>query len=112
MWSNLQPKSAHSFRIARWKWEFVIAEHACLKYSGWVGRSSAAKSLDEKAVELAVIARIRHAETNYDTLLASGCERSEARVKVSGVVVGVLAQWKGEVKKMNAFSLGINGGDL
>ena len=43
--------------------EFVIAEHACLKHSGWVGRSSAAKSLDEKAVELAVIAHIRHAET-------------------------------------------------
>ena len=50
--------------------EVVIAEHACQKYSGRVGRSSAAKSLDEIAVELAVVAHIRHAETNYDSLLA------------------------------------------
>jgi hypothetical protein len=44
--------------------ELVIAEHACLKYSGRVGRSAAAKSLDESAVRLAVIAHIRHAETD------------------------------------------------
>ena len=50
--------------------EVVIAEHACQKYSGQVGRSSAAKSPDEIAVELAVVAHIRHAETNYDSLLA------------------------------------------
>src|SRR3972149_2295225 len=59
--------------------EAVIAEHACLKYSGRVGRSAVAKSLDETAIRLAVIAHIRHVETEYDTLLASGYERREAR---------------------------------
>src|SRR5262249_15681532 len=32
--------------------EREIAEHACLKYSGRVGRSTSAKELDEKAVRL------------------------------------------------------------
>jgi len=73
--------------------EAVIAEHACLKYSGRVGRSAAGKSLDETAIRLAVIAHIRHMETEYDTLLASGCERQEARAQVEGVVAQVLAQW-------------------
>lgn len=41
----------------------AIAEHACLKYSGRVGRSAAAKELAPEAVRLAVIARIRHAHT-------------------------------------------------
>jgi hypothetical protein len=50
--------------------------------------------LVEKAVRLAVIAHIRHTETNYDGLLASGHDRWEARVQVEGVVARVLAQWK------------------
>ena len=45
--------------------ETLIAEHACRKYSGRVGRSSAAKDLEEQAVRLAVAAHVRHAETNY-----------------------------------------------
>jgi hypothetical protein len=49
--------------------EQVIAEHACQKYSGRVGRSAGAKSLDEEFGRLAVIAHIRHAETNYDEFL-------------------------------------------
>ena len=40
-----------------------IAEHACLKYSGRVGRSAAAKSFDVSAVRLAVVAHVRHTET-------------------------------------------------
>lgn len=74
--------------------ETVIAEHACLKYSGRVGRSAAAKSLDETAVRLAVIAHIRHAETEYDTLLSSGYERWGARDQVDETVARVLAQWR------------------
>jgi hypothetical protein len=72
----------------------IIAEHACLKYSGRVGRSAAGKSLDEKVVRLAVIAHIRHAETDYDTLLARGNERGEARAQVEGGIARVLAQWE------------------
>jgi hypothetical protein len=40
--------------------EQVIAEHACQKYSGRVGRTADAKALDEKTIRLAVIAHIRH----------------------------------------------------
>ena len=58
--------------------ERAIAEHACLRYSGRIGRSAEAKQLDEKAVRLAVIAHVRYAETRYDTFLAEGYERSQA----------------------------------
>jgi len=74
--------------------ERVVAEHACLKYSDRVGRSAAAKSLDEKAIRSAVIAHIRHAETRYDDLLAQGHERWEARAEVKGEVARVLREWE------------------
>lgn len=74
--------------------EQTIAEHACLKYSGRVGRSTAAKSLDANAVQLAVIAHIRHNETEYDSLLTSGYDRYEARMEVADAVTRVLTQWK------------------
>lgn len=75
--------------------EIAIAEHACLKYSGRVGRSGAAKSFDKSAVRLAVIAHIRHAETKYDTLLARGFERLEARAQVEEAIDRVLSRWQG-----------------
>jgi hypothetical protein len=75
--------------------ETVIAEHACQKYSGRVGRSAAAKNLDEKAVRLAVRAHIRHTETYYDLLLAQGHDRWEARAAVEAIVERVSADWEG-----------------
>jgi hypothetical protein len=74
--------------------EVVIAEHACLRYSGRIGRSAAAKSLDEDAVRLAVISHIRHTETPYDELLARGHERWEAREQVEEAVDRVLSAWE------------------
>ncbi len=74
--------------------ELRIAEHACLKYSGRVGRSASAKRLDEESVRLAVRAHIRHAETKYDKLLAGGNERSEARASVGTVVDFVVDLWE------------------
>ena len=74
--------------------EKKIAEHACLKYSGRIGRSAAAKSLDEEAVRLAVIAHIRHAETNYDELLAMDYERRKARDQVNAEVGDILTKWE------------------
>jgi hypothetical protein len=71
----------------------AIAEHACQKYSGRIGRSSAAKVLDVAAVELAVRAHIRHAHTRYDELLARGIFRSEARTLVADEVAKRLEQW-------------------
>ncbi len=76
--------------------EMAIAEHACLKYSGRVGRSAAAKDLDEGAVRLAVIAHVRHAETPYDELLMSGFDRRDARAEVEGVVAQVLLKWESQ----------------
>ena len=73
--------------------ENKIAEHACLKYSGRVGRSEAAKDLEPEAIRLAVIAHIRHAETSYDQLLADGYDRQDARVLVAGDIDQVLERW-------------------
>jgi len=74
--------------------ELLIAEHACQKYSGRVGRSAAAKELNEEAVRLAVIAHVRHAETAYDRLLAEGWDRQDARTEVDDQVQAVLATWE------------------
>jgi hypothetical protein len=74
--------------------EKQIAEHACLKYSGRIGRAEAAKRLDEEAVCLAVTAHVRHTETRYDHLLASGYERWDARGEVKHEVEEVLAKWR------------------
>ncbi len=76
--------------------EMAIAEHACLKYSGRVGRSAAAKSLDVDAVRLAVIAHIRHQETPYDEILARGYDRFDARTAVENRVAQILDRWEGE----------------
>ena len=74
--------------------DLAIAQHACLKYSGRVGRSAAAKALDEQAVLLAVAAHVRHALSGYDALLAAGNERCEARRQVKPRVDELLAGWR------------------
>ncbi|MCX7011896.1 MAG: DUF2293 domain-containing protein [Candidatus Sumerlaeota bacterium] len=74
--------------------EQTIAEHACRKYSGRVGRGASAKELDEDAVRLAVAAHVRHAETNYDELLLRNVPRREARAEVRGKVGDVLKNWQ------------------
>ena len=76
--------------------DLEIAEHACRKYSGRVGRTAGAKALDEKAILLAVIAYIRHAETNYEEFLAQGWDRWLARDEVADKVDQVLERWQGE----------------
>lgn len=73
--------------------EAIIAEHACLKYSGRIGRTASAKDLEEKPVLLAVIAHIRHVETSYDRLLAMGYDRLDARSRVQGKVEEIMLTW-------------------
>jgi hypothetical protein len=58
-----------------------------------VGRSAAAKALTESAVGLAVVAHIRHEETDYDMLLARGTPRFEARHHVREAVERVVTEW-------------------
>jgi len=72
----------------------AIAEHACRKYSGRVGRSAAAKQFEVDALELAVKAHIRHRETPYDQLLAQGVDRGDARAAVRRIVEDVVERWK------------------
>ena len=80
--------------------EREIAEHACRKYSGRVGRTAAAKVLSPEAIRLAVIAHIRHAHTNYDELLAQYADRDTARQRIRGQVSAILDAWqKGGTQK-------------
>ena len=76
--------------------EIKIAEHACVKYSGRVGRSAAAKSFEPDAVFLAVQAHVRHAYTDYDELLFKYDNRQLARKRVREKIEAILAEWRGE----------------
>jgi hypothetical protein len=71
----------------------AIAQHACRKHSGRVGRSAAAKALDTEAIELAVRAHVRHVHTQYDSLLAKGRERAAARSEVAADVAKTMDSW-------------------
>lgn len=77
--------------------DLEIAEHACQKYSGRIGRSAAAKALSPEAVDLAVRAHVRHRWTAYDEHLMRGSDRDEARAAVLGQVDDVLLRWRAEV---------------
>ncbi|MET9027855.1 DUF2293 domain-containing protein [Nocardia sp. NPDC004168] len=72
-----------------------IAEHAAARGSGRVGRTAAAKLLSAEALTLAVIASIRHRDTDYDHLLMTGISRSEARARIRPTVDRVLESWRG-----------------
>ncbi|MET7327323.1 DUF2293 domain-containing protein [Nonomuraea sp. NPDC005650] len=72
-----------------------IAEHAAQRGSGRVGRTAAAKALDENAITLAVIASIRHLDTDYDRLLMSGVPRMEARERIRGGIERKLEEFRG-----------------
>ena len=71
-----------------------IAEHTGLRSSGRVGRSAAGRKLDDTAVELAVIAPIRHTHTKYDELLMNGVPRLDARAQVRDSIDYVLQDWR------------------
>ena len=73
----------------------AIARHASLRGSGRVGRSAAGRALDEEAITLAVVASVRHEDTDYDSLLMSGIGREDARDRIRPAVDRVLAVWRG-----------------
>jgi len=72
----------------------AIAAHACLKYSGRIGRSAAARQFDPEAITRAVTAHVRHRHSQYDKLLALGSDREDARHAVRAAVEAVLERWK------------------
>jgi hypothetical protein len=69
----------------------AIARRAGERSSGRVARSAAGKGLDERAVTLAMVASIRHLDTDYDDLLMSGIPREEARERIRAAIDSVLA---------------------
>lgn len=71
----------------------AIAAHAAVRGSGRVGRSAAARVLDARAITLAVVASVRHEDTDYDRLLMSGVPRAEARERIRDAIDRVLAAW-------------------
>tara|TARA_R110002050_G_scaffold20348_1_gene57664 strand:- start:52975 stop:53643 length:669 start_codon:yes stop_codon:yes gene_type:complete len=74
--------------------EVEIAEHACEKYSGRVGRTANAKQFDEEMIDRAVEAHIRHAETNYDNQFNKGKTKRAIREDVKQDINLVLRKWK------------------
>jgi hypothetical protein len=71
-----------------------IARHAAARGTGRVGRSAAGRALEERALELAVAASVRHRDTPYDDLLMSGMNRSEAREQVRSDVARTMDSWR------------------
>jgi hypothetical protein len=71
-----------------------MAQHACQKHSGRVGRIQAAKAFETWTVDLAVQAHVRHTHTDYDQLLASGWIRETAREGVHDRMEHMLAKWR------------------
>lgn len=72
----------------------AIARHAALRGSGRVGRTAAARDLDETAITLAVVASVRHLDTDYDELLMAGVARDDARDRIRDGIDRVLDGWR------------------
>jgi hypothetical protein len=72
----------------------LIARHAGARGSGRVGRSAAGRALDPGAVDLMVVASVRHEDTDYDQLLMSGVTRQDARQQVRASVQSTLQTWQ------------------
>lgn len=76
--------------------EVEIAQHACEKYSGRVGRTADAKQFDAKMIDLAVEAHIRHAETDYDSQFGKGKAKKQIRSEVRYDINHVLRKWSAQ----------------
>ena len=74
--------------------EIEIAQHACLKHSGRVGRTANAKQFDPKMIDLAVEAHIRHTETNYDKQFGKGIRKKEIRSNLKYDILKIMGSWK------------------
>jgi len=79
----------------------AIALHAAARGSGRVGRSAAGRALDRDAVCLAVVASVRHVDTDYDALLMSGVDRESARAQVDTRVDDIVTAWRDGVAMLD-----------
>ena len=71
-----------------------IAAHACEKHSGRVGRTAAAKDLDDEMVRLAVIAHVRHLHTAYDKTIDRTRDKRGSRAAIRPDLQAVLSAWQ------------------
>ncbi len=71
-------------------------QNSCLKKALWGHEVSEGRDLGNHALELAVIAWVRHRKTQYDELLGNGIERFEAREMVKDKIKEVLDRWTDE----------------
>ena len=72
----------------------TIAEHTAARGSGRVGRTEAGRNLEERALTAAVVAAVRHKQTEYDKLLERGMDRATARQTVGDKFDEILAAWR------------------
>lgn len=79
----------------------AIALHTAARGSGRVGRTVAGRALDSDAIRLAVIASVRHVDTDYDAILMSGVDRESARVHVRQRVEDILNAWRDGVAMLD-----------
>ncbi len=71
----------------------AVAAHAAERGSGRIGRTATGRALDPRAIQLTVLAHIRHEHTKYDELLMHGTERIDARALVREQIDRVVANW-------------------
>ena len=74
--------------------EVEIANHACEKHSGRVGRTASAKQFDKNMIDRAVEAHIRHKETNYDNQFGQGKRKREIRSNLKFDIVVIMQKWR------------------
>lgn len=72
----------------------LAIQHAATRGSSRIGRSAAGRSLHPDTVRLAVVASVRHVDTDYDELLMSAVGRETARRQVRERVEEVLSGWR------------------
>jgi hypothetical protein len=95
LWRISRLRFARNFQGATPDRAQRIARHAGARSSGRIGRTSAGRALDPEAVQLAVVAAVRHEDTRYDDLLMNGVPRADAREFVREDIDRVVRSWLG-----------------
>lgn len=72
-----------------------VARFACRRGTGRVGLVAASSGYLDEAVELSVVAHLRHRFSDYEALLARGYTREEAREETRITVSQALRAWRG-----------------
>jgi hypothetical protein len=77
--------------------ELRVARFACRPRTSRVGTVSTWAGYQDEAVELSVVAHLRHRFTDYESCLTAGQCRDEARASVRADVSRLLREWRRSV---------------